>query len=524
MSGLGGFSFGGGGGRHEGLVLRAGAVEAMALRAGRVVAQASVPVEGKGELGISQAVEKALAASGIRSKRLAIAILTPDIVFRSFSMPSVPKSEIERAVQFEVRKYIPYKTETLVWDYRVLPTTGPQAGRTEVVFVAMQKEAFAGTLSALAAAGIQPTGVEPLSLSLARLVQKQRSGAAGAYQCVVDIERTSAHVAIVRDGVPMLSRDVALVGRAGSGESTTDDGRLQRLASELSVSIDFFLREHPGASVSQAWLFGDDAVADSWGTALSAQLRMPVSGGRAVLGVAAQGAASSGMAAGVGLLLERARGGCALDLLRQAAVRSGAARPVVPAMPTTQEVLALLKTPQASVVAGGLIAALALVWLLGAQQIDAKRRQLQALQAARVTIGYGVDGMTHDALEPMVGAARERLHAIRQVVDRPISVARQMDALARALPDGVWFTSLTLDNRLDPAGAARYQWDLKGACYLGEATSELNAIQELERRVRQSPALTPKGASAQVERIMEAASAEGTYRTFNLTCGAGGTS
>ena len=105
-----------------GVVLRHDAVEVVQLARGlggmKVVKSARA---GVADGHIAAAVRTAMATAGIHATRVAVALPPQDVLLRAFSIPPIPRSEVDTAVQFEARKYLPFKLSELVWDYTVVP-------------------------------------------------------------------------------------------------------------------------------------------------------------------------------------------------------------------------------------------------------------------------------------------------------------------------------------------------------------------------------------------------------------------
>ena len=192
-----------------GLVIRAQEVEVLSLRGKTVASRVCMPIEGREGSHIVQAIRKALAEASVETKRLAVSIPSREVLFRYFTIPQMPKQEWDAAVQFEARKYIPFKPETLVWDYRATASSSPD--RLDVIFSAIPREAFSQVQELLTAADIQPTRIEPSSLSLARLLEPKKGTPSNEFVCLVDIEQDTAHLAIVKDRMPYLVRDISLL-------------------------------------------------------------------------------------------------------------------------------------------------------------------------------------------------------------------------------------------------------------------------------------------------------------------------
>ena len=534
-------------GASTGLVIRAASVELVSLRGKNVASRVRVPIEGTDEQHVIQAIQNALSVAGLKTKKLAISITSRDVLFRFFTIPNMPKPEWDAAVQFEARRYIPFKTDSLVWDYRVIASS--TSNQFEVVFCAMPRETFAQVQDMLSSAGIQPTVLESTSLSLARLVEPAKGHPPNEFACLVDVEEDCAHLAIVKDRMPYLTRDVSLrqsppppasgtvpAPEAGgavplpadTGSQASHEGRAaidpraERLLSELSMSMDFFMREHPSTTILRVLLFGDETVIGPWCRWLSEQLRCTVELGSPLVEQRVQGEVPLSFASAIGLLQAgKSANDATLDFLKRGAAKpaSGRAATAVSGAPVTG-VLASLKSTQTVLTAGLAAGLLGAVWFAGAMMVSSARQALAQAIRLRPDAGWGLTQMTKQDLIPIKEQAEKQLTLLKQMMDQRVSVAAKLDALARSLPDGVWLTGLSYEGSWAPGAKSQLHLIVSGACFLGGTGEELNVIQQFEEQVKRDPTFFRGFASAQLEQInaQVGGAQQSTYRTFQLSC------
>ena len=503
-------------GTAAGLVIRANAVELLALRGRRVAAQVRVPIEGKERSHLSQAIRQAVAASGLKLPRLAVAIPTADVLVRFFLMPPLPRAEWDAAIQFEARKYIPFKPDALVWGCHTVESKETQ--KFEVVFTAIQRHIFQELEAVLAEAEVQPTRIESRSVSLARLAVSPKGHApdAKAFISLVDVEPTHAHLIIARNGVPYLTRDVALTEQAAGGEG---DSKAQRLLSELRVSMDFFTREHPAAAIPRVLLVGDESLIGPWQPWLADQLQCAVEIGSDLLRSRVDGELPLSFASAVGLVRAGYGGtGSSLNLLKRSVAKSTALSPGE----LRSAIIKELRAPQSLATAGVAAAVIVACWVFGTHQVAQAQRQLEQLVGARPSVGWGLETVDREALQPIQKTATRQLEILRDVVDGRVGVVAKLDALARSLPEGMWITRLTFEEIPDGAGTTQVSLKVSGACYLQQSGKELSAIRAFEDRVKSTPVLFRGFKTARVEQIKEQVGPhQSTYQTFQLDCRSG---
>lgn len=503
---------------NVGLVIGEESVELLSLRGRAIQTHVRVPLEGKAPEHLRGALREALRRAALKTATCAVSLHDQAVLLRYFTMPVLPKADWHNAVQFEARKYIPFRTEELRWTFHVVAPS--EAERLEVIFAAIQPDTLHVVQAALDEVSITPTVIEPRCVSLARLVASEQRNPSGQFTCLVELEGATAHLAIVKDGLPYLARSVNLSlkgegGEAGGAEVT--DPRAHRLLSELSVSLDFFMREHPAAELERVLLFGEESLISPWCWWLSEHLHRTVDLGRQVVDRRVGGQPSLSFAAAVGLLQPR-RHRAVFDFLHSAK-GTAARQPSSPAFSLT-DLPALLTRPRTTAFVAVAAGVLMTVWFAGAQQIRAARSQLAQLVHSRPDVGFGLVNLTRSRLDPVEHQAQAQLALLQRVMDRRVRVTEKLDILARSLPDGVWVIALTYRDPLDPMGRGHPSLTLHGACYLGDVGSELSAIQQLGERVK-GEAFFRGFDLARVEAIKAGQAGPYTYRTFQLQCDAG---
>lgn len=536
------------------LVIRASSVELLSLAGETLASRVRVPIAGgeDAHLHLVEAIRTALEEAGLRqATRVAVCLPTHDALVRFFTMPVIPKSEWETAVQFEARKYIPFKIDGLIWDYKVLPATSAQ--QLEVVFAAVPRDAFTRVQRALADLGLQATLIEPRSLSLARLVSGSRdANGTQAFTCLVDVDPTTgagggveaetAHLAIVKDGLPYLAREIGMMSAkaphaaagaaqpsasgvpAGTGPEPIDQPA-QRLLSELSLSMDFFKREHPASSVGCVYLFGEESRIGPWCRGLSEQLRCPVELGSRFLDQRVYGNVPLAMGAAVGLLLATRRASSvALDFMKRSQAKAPSLIGQLRA-PAAHNALATVASPQAAALMIPAVLLLAAMWFAGTQQVALERRRLEAMVGAAPSLGDGLKAVSPAELQVLQEQASTVLSVLTQTIDARLRLVEKLDALARSVPDGVWFTRLAFSqaSRVGVAAPAAFRLEVAGACFLPQRShEEQGTILKFQEQLKANPAFFKGFTNARLDTIGEREHAVNTqrytYRTFELRC------
>ena len=504
--------------RVVGLYIRPSWVEVVELHRGLTGAGVArfgrFPLLSNDPTKLADGVKGALEAAHIRTRETILAIPSQEIFLRYFLLPLIPKAERYNAVKFEARKYVPFKMEELIWDSCVLEQ--PALRQIGVVFVGVRKEVLNQYVTCVRNAGLRPVAIEAASFSLARAVQYGRRAADDKVTVVIDLGGEIAHVALTKAGVPLLARDVSLTpplesrsaeelvrqqagGASGAVES---EQRLQRLTSELHLSIDYFTREFPNDQIREILLYGE-RMDQTWIETLNGEFHLPVSAGESAASLRGVKQLLGGWTVPVGLGLRAAKGGePRINLLQPeaaAVVQAGSRR------------FLWWAGVEAAVAAVALVVCYAAL----SQQAAQAQQWVAAVHRQKAALNLPYEGHALPDLTKTRERLDQRIAMLRRLIRDRIPLTTKLGALARLLPDDIWLEQLiySAGDDSDLPGRRFRSLTLQGFCYRGSAAQELELISQLVQSLRNDSTLFQG-----FERT-ELASVKGnvTVRRFNAT-------
>lgn len=219
----------------------------------RIVSQMRLPLSNTSEQNSSQqsgtggaqasqsqrveVIKDALKENKIKAKKALLGLSAQDQFIRSFQMPILNKSEIKMGVQFEVKKYIPFRTEDLVFDFQ--RRINKKSGKMDILFVAAIRNSFDTLLASLQEAGLAVAAVEPASLALLRILSVTGQLDDTVSFALVVAQGLEVEVTIIDKGFPCFSRETKLPEEAGVDTALFRG----RLANEIRVSLDYYRRQ-----------------------------------------------------------------------------------------------------------------------------------------------------------------------------------------------------------------------------------------------------------------------------------------
>ena len=178
-----------------------------------------------------------------------------DVMIRYFDMPALPRSEQAQAVRFEAKKYVPFRLDEIVSDFKVSPNSRDKKSM-DIFFMSATKERLNTHVGKFTAAGIQAAGIDIMSFALFRmlLLNKKAEVKDTLATLYIDNDRESVSIHIMESGMPFMSRDLKIM-------ADDKDALFEKMASELRVSIDYYRRQKANHDVSRIIVCGDSLFA-----------------------------------------------------------------------------------------------------------------------------------------------------------------------------------------------------------------------------------------------------------------------
>jgi hypothetical protein len=207
------------------------------------------------DLKTGQMLKDEIKKSQLESRSANVVIPGKDFIIRTFHMPVLPQNEMSTAVRFEAKKYIPFKVEELVADYRVIYDKSNR--KNLVLFVGIKKQILDKYLGLLTLANIKAESVEYAGFSAIRLLQQAniREKETVAVVYADPVEDDEVNFVVLEDGFPLFSRDITLSGYAEEGSVKVEKlalaDRVEKLKVEVRVSLDYYLRKFPAKNIKK---------------------------------------------------------------------------------------------------------------------------------------------------------------------------------------------------------------------------------------------------------------------------------
>ena len=160
---------------------------------------------------ISNAISRAVRASGTRAKSCAIAVSGSAVFTKTISLPAnLAEADIESQVQIEANQYIPYPLDEVSLDFEVLGPSPRNADLMDILLAASKSENVESRQDAIDSAGLKAKVVDVEAFAIANayeLIRKRdgvnRSEAVGFFDIGFDLTT----LLVIKGGRVIYTRD-----------------------------------------------------------------------------------------------------------------------------------------------------------------------------------------------------------------------------------------------------------------------------------------------------------------------------
>lgn len=449
----------------------------------RITCQVSLPLEQGGaadasidEIKLAAVLGGALRESRISARKAFLGLSHRNQFIRGFQMLLLKQAEMNSGVLFEVRKYIPFKTEDLVFDYQ--RRVNKKAAKMDILFVAAAKSSLEGYLSVLGQAGLKVAAVEPASFALLRVLPLTQQLDPGASFALVSLKGIDAELTIIDKGFPCFSRDINLPQAKAAGDTDSVDEPQAvrgRLSSEIRVSLDYFRRQFSGSPVDKVlFLSKDFSRQEELVLGLSEDLGLPVERVALEKDSQAQSVKDLDMLKAYALALKgTVKLSLTVDLAKKKLLQpvveeapKGAGRKPAFNMSATN-IARLIKWPLAAALA--LAAAAFVLPQPKLHQAGARLSQMrQELEGSLLAKFKGLD------LESWKSAKTDyqaKIETVEKLAKSRFAFTPSLNVLPGALRGGLWLENVSMGMR-----DGRATVSIRGAAYIGERGAEVEAV------------------------------------------------
>lgn len=432
--------------------------------------------EGEGEdiAKIASALKEEFIKNDISLDNAYIALAGENLIIRTFDLPIfLSRKELEYpAIAFEARKYIPFKTEDVLFDFRIF--LDRKAKKYLILFVGIKKELLNRYLAIFEQLQIKVRLVEYAGFSILRLLSLGGLSNKGVFGVLsVDLE-DETNFLVCQDGFPLFSRDIILTSKLEAEEKTDFIGRLK---SEIRISLDFFRRKFINKKINRIVILSPPQIEEEIVTLVKelGLSPMPLKTSKFLENdFEFTGVLSKSYSTAVSKVKKLRY---SIDLLKPAVKKEKKWAPSLKALP-----LAIGDIKLSSKVV--LLSCLMIVVSVGASWIKRvpRENELRVLKANQPKVEAIIAGNSYQALLSLEKEYNKKIKDMNSLVKGRFYLTEALDMIPRLMPAGTWLNML--DFKIT---GGKLEFKLEGIVSLSDPDKEFAAINDLVLGLNNNP-------------------------------------
>lgn len=459
-----------------------------------------------------------LRRSKINATEAVLCLPGKDLIIRTFDMPVMPKNELHEAVYFEAKKYIPFKIEELISAYQAEFNKATKTN--SVLFIGMKKEVLDRYFSLLSQLNLKITAVEYSAFSVLRsfkLSGISDNGIVGILEADLNGEE-EINFTILENGLPLFTRDFNLamdaelaVDETGAAGADKSGAALEKLKTELRVSLDYYHRKYPTKNIQKIYFNCNPECRAELETFMS-ENGLNAHGVDLVRVCGKQVPYSSGLVRSYSAsLFNSVNSKVKVNVLAAKTKQKTAVKEK--AAPT--ELAGLLEGVKldfkvvalAVLIAGG-------VFGYGFYQVQLARQQLDSTIRLRPAVSSIAANANFDELNNKKNAYKKKIDVLQKLIKTHSGLTVPLDAIPQAISSGLWLTELTYNKDQQD----RAELMLKGTVFMADSDKEFEAVNAFIAKLRDSSGFSQYFKNVKLESFDRVKEQDITVAKFFISC------
>lgn len=162
-------------------------------------------IDQTGTPNVAKAIKEAYSQLSADTTSVNISISGPNVIMRYLVLPAMRERDLTKSLELEIEKYVPYKKEEVLLDYRVISRLSNN--QCMILLIAVEKKFFEEKIKLVKAAGLNVEAVNIDALSL-REVFIEIMPAYKKPVAVLDVGYRLIKLLVMENNLPLFSRDI----------------------------------------------------------------------------------------------------------------------------------------------------------------------------------------------------------------------------------------------------------------------------------------------------------------------------
>jgi type IV pilus assembly protein PilM len=158
---------------------------------------------------VADTIQGLFRSAGVKEKHVVVAVGGRDVIIKKIQVDRMKESEAFEVVRWEAQQHVPFDIEGVELDFQILDPDG-QGLQMEVLLVAAKRDLVEDKTQLLAQAGLDPAIVDVDAFALHNAFELNYPEAMQGGVALLNIGHEVTNVNILLNGVPLLTRDLAV--------------------------------------------------------------------------------------------------------------------------------------------------------------------------------------------------------------------------------------------------------------------------------------------------------------------------
>ncbi|MCX5701827.1 MAG: pilus assembly protein PilM [Candidatus Omnitrophica bacterium] len=435
------------------------------------------------EVKIAGLIKEELKNRHIEAKEAILTLSGKDLIIRSFLIPILPHEELFSAVNFEVRKYIPFKVEDLISDYQChLDKT---IKKNRVLFVGIKREIFEKYLNIIKELGFKISSIEYSAFSVLKFLKLSDVREKGIIANInIDlVETDEINFVVLEDGFPLFSRDITLAagGReAGEAKEANPNLVLEKLKREIRISLDYYDRTFPTKTIKKIFFLMDQDFRPD----LEAFIKEAT--GLSIQFINFNKAVNRYIGKPIPFSLSFIKAYCSSLTKVETAVKINL---LTAKEKTAKKISTEFKSKSALPFSFKPNLILSMVCLLlcivtfffGVYRILPLQKDLKNMKAMHPEVSAASLQANYDEVANTYNNVKARIKSIGDVIRQQLYFSEVLDVLPRVMPESIWLIEISFNKAENQA-----ELTMRGTAFLDDSNKELELVNTFLARLKES--------------------------------------
>jgi type IV pilus assembly protein PilM len=209
----------------------------------------------------SRTISELFAQQAIDEKEVYVSISGPRVQVRRLSLPPMPADELDEAIRWEAKNFVPFPIENAALDYYLPKEIESKGGKQELILVAAEGEALKRQVETVKRAGLKCAGVIPVSFALWEFAKLHPEIPAGELIALVYIGSEVTYLNLMKNQELLFAREIAFTLEI---EEETDEKTLYsiygKLQNEIISSFEYYREQFFEEKIAAIYLLGEAAI------------------------------------------------------------------------------------------------------------------------------------------------------------------------------------------------------------------------------------------------------------------------